>query len=153
MHFLHGERISQGHPLRLAAVGAVFDPAGRILLTKRADNGLWCLPGGGLDSGESLAETCLREIREETGLSVEIVRLVGLYSNPHTIVVYKDGNSWQVVRAFFLCRLISGELTLDAENTAIDWFETKPETLPPLIETHYELISDVLSGQESAFVK
>jgi len=54
--------------------------SGRILLMKREDFEVWCLPGGHVDSGESIAQTAIREAREETGLEVELLRLVGVYS-------------------------------------------------------------------------
>jgi ADP-ribose pyrophosphatase YjhB (NUDIX family) len=55
---------------------------GQVLLTKREDSDMWCLPGGGVDDGESLAAAAVREVREETGLEVRLTRLVGLYSLP-----------------------------------------------------------------------
>jgi ADP-ribose pyrophosphatase YjhB (NUDIX family) len=55
---------------------------GRVLLTKRKDFGVWCLPGGGVDPGESVAQAALREVAEETGLEVHLSRLVGIYSIP-----------------------------------------------------------------------
>jgi ADP-ribose pyrophosphatase YjhB (NUDIX family) len=47
---------------------------GRVLLTQREDFPVWCLPGGGVDPGESLAQAAVREVREETGLEVELER-------------------------------------------------------------------------------
>ncbi|MGX9349565.1 NUDIX domain-containing protein, partial [Microbacterium sp. KNMS] len=76
----------------------------------------WCLPGGRLDPGESAAETCVREVLEETGLRVEVVRLVGLYSNPHLIIEYADGNRRQIVAAHFLVRVVGGALQLSDET-------------------------------------
>ena len=67
---LYGERIGKQGKIRLGCSAAIFDEHGRILLTRRADNGQWCLPGGGMESGESAAEACEREVLEETGLSL-----------------------------------------------------------------------------------
>ena len=57
------------------------DPAGRVLLIRRRDNGFWALPGGCQDLGETPAECARRECREETGLEVQITRLLGVFSS------------------------------------------------------------------------
>jgi len=68
-------------PTLAACVGIVDD--GRILLTKRRDFAVWCLPGGHVEDGESLARAAVREALEETGLEVELTRFVGVYSRPN----------------------------------------------------------------------
>ena len=60
--------------------GVVIVEDGTVLLVKREDLEVWALPGGGVDEGESLAETAVREAYEETGLEVEITHLIGVYS-------------------------------------------------------------------------
>ena len=67
-----------------AASAVVVDLAGRILLHRRTDNQLWSIPGGGMEIGETIAGTVVREVAEETGLKAEPERLVGIYTNPAT---------------------------------------------------------------------
>ncbi|MGC8856762.1 MAG: NUDIX domain-containing protein, partial [Anaerolineae bacterium] len=94
---LFGERISKQGNLRIGCSAVIFDEQGRILLTRRADNGQWCLPGGAMEAGESVTETCEREVWEETGLRVRVLRLLGVYSNRDVLVIYPDGNRVQMV--------------------------------------------------------
>jgi ADP-ribose pyrophosphatase YjhB (NUDIX family) len=62
------------------AVSVAVIHEGKVLLTKREDFQIWCLPGGIVGENESLAEAALREIKEETGAEVELNSLVGIYS-------------------------------------------------------------------------
>jgi ADP-ribose pyrophosphatase YjhB (NUDIX family) len=139
--------------MRAAASAVVFDGARRILLQRRSDNGRWGLPGGGVDLGETLVAACLREVHEETGLDVEIVRLVGIYSDPaFQVVRYPDGNVVHYVSACFECRVIGGALALCDETLALDWFDS--QALPPdLLPVHRIRIEDALAGRPEAFVR
>jgi len=93
----------------LAAIIAVIDD-GKVLLTKREDFEVWCLPGGGVEDGESLAEAAIREAKEETGVDVELTRLVGVYS--------RIGGMWNDVHAvLFAARPIGGELKVQPGET------------------------------------
>jgi ADP-ribose pyrophosphatase YjhB (NUDIX family) len=94
---LYGDRLGKQGKIRLGCSAAIFDEQGRILLTRRADNGQWCLPGGGMEPGESAAEACEREVLEETGLGVRVKRLVGVYSRADQLIVYLDGGKFQIV--------------------------------------------------------
>ncbi len=120
----------------LVAPGAsafIRDAAGRVLLVRRADNGHWMLPSGYMDLGESVAETAVREVREETGLEVTPVRLVGAYAGPENQVVYNNGDPVQVVSTVFECQLTGGTLQLDpGEVSAAGFFplDQLPEPLP-----------------------
>ncbi|WP_195575543.1 NUDIX domain-containing protein [Paenibacillus sp. 1001270B_150601_E10] len=81
--------------------GAIIrDELGRILLQKRSDYGDWGLPGGGMVAGETIEETMIREVREETGLEVIQYALDTIYSGPRMEYTYPDGN--QVVFVMFL---------------------------------------------------
>ncbi len=65
---------------------------GYVLIQRRSDKGLWALPGGRQDPGESLMETAVRETLEETGIRVRVTGLVGIYTDPkHVVAYYRDG--------------------------------------------------------------
>ena len=99
----------------------VIDSTGRIVLVKRKDNELWALPGGAMELGESIEQAAVREVKEETGLDVEVESLVGVYSNPHHVMAYDDGEVRQQFSLCFTTRLAGGELQFDDESTDIAW--------------------------------
>ncbi|MBV2152454.1 NUDIX domain-containing protein [Kitasatospora sp. SUK 42] len=103
--------------LVVAASAVVTDGEGRILLQRRTDNGLYALPGGTMDLGESLPGTAVREVREETGLDVEITGLVGTYTDPRHVIAYSDGEVRQQFNVCFTARITGGELRISDEST------------------------------------
>ena len=112
-----GERIGKEGALRVGASALIFDEArDRILMTQRSDNSRWCLPGGGMDPGESASETCIREVMEETGLQVQVTRLIGVYTTPDMLIEYLDGNKVQPVSFSFEAEITGGELGLSDET-------------------------------------
>ncbi|TDQ52990.1 NUDIX hydrolase [Actinorugispora endophytica] len=105
----------------VAASAAVFDTRGRLLMQRRADSGLWALPGGAMEPTESLPETAVRETREETGIDIEITGLVGTYTDPRHVIAYTDG---EVRRQFNVCfrgRPLGGALAVSGESTLVRW--------------------------------
>jgi ADP-ribose pyrophosphatase YjhB (NUDIX family) len=111
-------------PTRLvpAASAIITDDAGRLLLAKRTDNELWTIPGGTMEPGETIAETAVREVKEETGINVEIVSLVGIYTNPGHVVEYSDGEVRQQFSVCFVCRRLGGELATSDETSEVRYF-------------------------------
>lgn len=107
-----------------AASAVVQDTEGRVLLHRRSDNGLWTIPGGAMEPGEDIAGCCLREVHEETGLEVEITRLVGLYTNPRHVVEYADGEVRQQFSVCFSCRPVGGSLAVSDESTDVGFYLT-----------------------------
>lgn len=105
--------------LVVATSAVVFDADGRILLQRRADSGNWALPGGGMEMTESLTDSVIREVREETGYDIEVTGLVGTYTDPRHIIAYSDG---EVRRQFNICyraRITGGILAVSNESTDI----------------------------------
>lgn len=150
---IYGDRIGRQGKIRLGCSAAIFDEQRRILLTKRMDNGQWCLPSGGLEPGESVAETCEREVLEETGLSVVVKRLVGVYSHPDQLSVYSDGNKFQIVAIHFEAEITGGELGLSDETSDFGYFTMEEVEGLEMLGRHKERIIDTLAGQREAFVK
>ncbi|TMA51020.1 MAG: DUF882 domain-containing protein, partial [Deltaproteobacteria bacterium] len=116
--------------IRPGVSAVILGPEG-VLLQHRSDNYLWGLPGGAVEPGESVREALAREVREETGLEVEPLRLVGVYSSPehHQIITYPDGNVIHYVSSCFECRITGGTIACGPESLACAWFD--PERLPP----------------------
>lgn len=106
-----------------AASAVVTDANGAILLQLRADNGLWALPGGTMQLGESIATTAVRETKEETGLDIEITGLVGLYTDPRHIIAYANGEVRQQFNVCFSARVIGGTLLFSDESTAVEFID------------------------------
>ena len=142
---IQGHRVGKGATLRPGASAIILDGTGeKVLLTQREDNGRWCLPGGGMDPGESAEEACIREVREETGLEVRVTRLIGIYTSPNIIVEYSDGNRIQPVAFSFQATPTGGELSLSDETTAIGYFTLEEMDRLDLMENHKERILDAL---------
>ncbi|HEX2623372.1 MAG TPA: NUDIX domain-containing protein [Phototrophicaceae bacterium] len=149
-----GERIGQQARLTVGCSAIIFDPAReKILLTRRTDNGRWCIPGGGMEAGESLIEACEREAWEETGLRVRVTRLIGVYSTPHRILEYSDGNRKQLVAHSFEAEVLSGELTLNEEVSEFGYFTPEEIVGLDFMEHHRERLEDALKPAGTTFVR
>lgn len=139
--------------VRPGAAAIIFDDQGRLLLQQRSDNGLWGLPGGGHELGESLTQTVIREVWEETGFNIEVIRLIGMYSDPAwTTVQYPDGHRIQFISALFECRITGGTLKLCHESTALEFHD--PSNLPePFVPNHRQRVIDALARKAEAFYR
>ncbi|MHC1563172.1 NUDIX hydrolase [Actinomycetospora sp. C-140] len=109
--------------LVVAVAVVVLDDEGRVLLIQRTDNGLWALPGGGQELGESVSQAGVRETREETGLDVEVTGIVGVYSDPRHVISYDDGEVRQEFSICLRARPVSGELTTSSESRVVRWVD------------------------------
>ncbi|MFF7638628.1 NUDIX hydrolase [Kitasatospora sp. NPDC008050] len=133
-----------------AASVVVVDESGRILLQRRTDNGMWALPGGKMELGESLAGCGIRETFEETGIHVEITGIVGTYTNPGHVFAYDDGEVRQEFSICLLARPTSGELRVSDESFEVAWF--KPDDVDDLamVPSIRKRIDDWRSGRGPA---
>lgn len=142
-----------------AVNAAIRDEKGRVLLTRRSqivrEPGLWCLPGGHLDPGETWYEGCLREVREEVGLKVEQGVLLGIYSDPlvNTVPHPKAPGGWgQFVAAVFVFEKPTQEPTPNEEVSEMGWFFPS-EAPEELIVSHRIRLADLAQFKGAAFFR
>ncbi len=139
--------------IRPGVAAVVQDAQEHILLHCRRVGGGWAPPSGSLEPGEDLRAGLLREPHEETGLTVDVQRLVGVYSDPaYQIVHYPDGRTIQFVTCLFACRLRGGTLHGSDEGTAWTWFS--PVSLPGDLTPYARIwLRDALSGEDRVVVR
>lgn len=144
---------SRAQVIRPGVSALIRDGTGRILLQQRADNGLWGLPGGSVEVGESVTTAIVREVREETGLAVSVRRLIGVYSDPtFQVVRYADGRVVHYVSASFECAIEGGTLATSSETLALRFYP--PDALPAdLVPLHRVRIQDGLAGTPAAYIR
>lgn len=140
-------------PLLPGAAAIIFDKQDRILIIKRTRGPYWSIPGGRMDLGESAQACCIRETLEETGLSTEIVRLVGLYSNPGSICAYPDGNVHQSYIALFESKVLSGELIVTEETTRFHWLSLDEMDNYLLLPDNVLCCRDAWARRPEAFIR
>lgn len=94
-------RAPRAHDLLPAAFAAVRNAAGEVLLVRRIDDGNWELPGGRIEVGETARQAVIREVAEESGISIELTALSGVYSDPTHVLVDPDGSIHQQLALCF----------------------------------------------------
>lgn len=130
----------------VAATGIVLNREGKVLLVRRRDNGLWELPGGVVEPDDSLEGAVAREVKEESGVEVDVVRLSGVYKNIRVKGRY-------VVSLAFLCRAVGGELTTGDETTDVGWFSPE-EALGMISRERMRIrLQDALSDRDTPAVR
>ena len=142
--YLRRLRAKIGHDTVLMAgvICVVINEAGQVLAQRRSDDGKWCLPGGILDPDEHPGPGATREVLEETGLLVEVERLVGVYSKPQK----------QEVVLTFRCRVTGGQLTSTAETRECRFFS--PADIPiNTLPKHRQRVEDALLNQPQAIIR
>jgi 8-oxo-dGTP pyrophosphatase MutT (NUDIX family) len=99
----------------------ILNDAGQLLLIRRSDNGLYAIPGGGQEVGETITQTVVREVHEETGVTVEVTGLIGIYSDPAHVIAYDDGEVRQEFSLCFRAHPLTSETRTSDESTEVLW--------------------------------
>ncbi|WP_054813392.1 NUDIX hydrolase [Nocardia arizonensis] len=128
--YLDDPMAPKANSIKVAVSAVVRDPGGRVLMIHRTDNDLYSIPGGALEAGETVAAAVVREVKEETGIDVEVTGLVGIFSNPQHVIAYDDGEVRQEFSICFRAVPTGGELRTSAESKRVEW--VTPERMTDL---------------------
>jgi ADP-ribose pyrophosphatase YjhB (NUDIX family) len=145
--YYHDPAAPSANSLVVGSSAIVVDSRNQILLQRRSDSGNWALPGGAMDIGETLAESAIREVKEETGFDVQVERIVGIYSDPAHVFAYDDGEVRQEFSICLACTIAGGSLQVSSESTAVAFFAFEAVTDLQMHESVRSRIRDYLDSK------
>ncbi|MEH7379985.1 NUDIX domain-containing protein [Bacillus sp. JJ1533] len=126
----------------------------QVLLQKRSDVGLWGIPSGHIEIGETVSEAAIRKVKEETNLDIKIKKLIGVYSDPNSqVFAYPNGKIVHFITTCFLAEITGGELRCNSsESLEIKFFNQ--QYLPQdLLKMHPQWLQDALADRDLAFIR
>ncbi|WP_047985988.1 NUDIX hydrolase [Ornithinibacillus californiensis] len=136
----------------VGSVVIITDKLGRILLQQRKfPHGVWGIPGGLMELGESTEEVARREVKEETGLTIGNLHLINVYSGKEHFIVAENGDEFYVVTAAYYTDEFEGDIQVDeSESLRFEFFH--PHRLPErLVGSHMEVINDYINKKGESF--
>lgn len=140
--------------LKAGVAVIILNEKNEVLLQKRKDVGLWGIPSGHIEIGETVSDAAIREVKEETNLDVTIKKLIGVYSDPTSQVFhYPNGKVVHFITTCFLAEIVGGELRCDpGESLDVRFFPAS--RLPEgLLTMHPSWLEDALDQKERAFIR
>lgn len=125
------------------AGGCIFNERGEVLLQRRGDCNKWGFPGGAIELGETPQIATIREVKEETGLDVEVNKLIGIYTDCD--MEYPNGDKAQSLCIAFELDVIGGEIFCDKDETLeLKYFSL--DNMPKMFcKQHEDILSDIRS--------
>jgi ADP-ribose pyrophosphatase YjhB (NUDIX family) len=113
----------EANSIVVAVTAFILDSDSRVLMIRRTDSGLYAIPGGAQEVGETISQTAVREVNEETGIDVEPLELIGVYSDPEHVIAFTNGEVRQEFSICFRARPTGGELRTSDESSEVRWIE------------------------------
>lgn len=145
------ERIDE---LKAGVAVIILNDENQVLLQKRADVGLWGIPSGHVEIGETVSEAAIREVKEETNLDIRIKKLIGVYSNPDSqVFAYPNGKTVHFITTCFLAEITGGQLRCNSDESLEIKFFGQQNLPKDLLKMHPRWLKDALAEREMAFIR
>ena len=135
-------KVGQEKVILVFAGGCLFDDRERVLLQKRGDSGKWGFPGGAIELGETPEEAAIREVKEETGLDIQVESLIGIYTDSD--IRYPNGDEAHSICIAYRLEAVSGQLACDGVETAELKYFALDELPEMFCKQHEELKADII---------
>lgn len=140
--------------LKAGVAVIILNEESQVLLQKRADVGLWGIPSGHIEIGETVSEAAIREVKEETNLDIRIKKLIGVYSDPNSqVFAYPNGKIVHFITTCFLAEITDGELRCNSEESLEIKFFGQQNLPQNLLKMHPRWLKDALAKREIAFIR
>ena len=147
-------RAKIGHELLLlpGVTAVVINERDEVLLQLRRDSKTWAPPSGGVEPGETVADTAIREVYEETGISVEPERVVAVLSGRDYCVTYPNGDKMATVTTVFRCRPLATEAPRVNDDESLDIRYFPRDALPDnMLPRHRRIIALALQNDAETY--
>ena len=148
MSYISTIRSKVGHEpiINVGATILVFNYNNELLLNLRSDTNDWGIPGGGKEINETLEECAIRELKEETNLSPDDLKLVTVLSGKEYYYIYPNNDEVDCVIALYKVKNYQGDLMInDGESNRLEFFSL--DNLPVLEKRAEAIINKIKSGE------
>ncbi|MGI8313972.1 NUDIX hydrolase [Halobacillus mangrovi] len=150
MGYVEDLRALVGHrPLIfVGSVVIVVDDQDRVLLQqRRSPHGVWGLPGGLMELGESTEEVAQREVYEESGLTVDNLKLLNVYSGKDQFIRAENGDEFYVVTTAYYTRSFSGDMNVDPDESLQFQFISTDKLPDQMIGSHRAMLKEYMQSK------
>lgn len=121
--YYHDPHAPSANSIVVGVTAVVRNDVGQLLMIRRTDSGLYAIPGGAQEIGETISQTVVREVNEETGIDVQVTALIGIYSDPDHVIAFTDGEVRQEFSICFRAQPIGGQLRTSSESSEVRWVD------------------------------
>ena len=152
--YIKSIRAKIGHDLLLlpGVTAVVINERDEVLLQLRRDTQTWAPPSGGVEPGETAADTAIREVYEETGISVEPMRVVAVLSGGDYFVTYPNGDNMATVTTVFRCRPSEAAAPRVNDDESLDIRYFSRDALPEnMLPRHKSIIAMALKDEAETY--